>query len=176
MATLLQENLLKEQMKFQQNEALFEQRKLAANEEMKIAEARIATLHEMDAKLQSEMDKLYELGDYVTRKDAEANRKLAEADALCRQAQEHETVLISTAGVIEEQRQQLSEDRLILARERVSVLKKKSLSSTNSLNIVKKKSEREKLGEYSWFYSSPDLHMRERLSSIKSQLDKLRKE
>ena len=178
MATLLQANLLKEQMKFQQNEALFEQRKLAANDEMNISEGRIATLYEMDAKLQSEMDKLHELSDYVTRKDAEVNKKLAEADALFRQAKEHESILLSAVQVINEQKQQLSDDRFCLAQERVSMLKEKSQSrvvTTTQLNL-KEKTKEEKLRGCFRLNSSPDLLLRRRLSSIKVQLDELRKE
>eukprot|EP00804_Cyclotella_cryptica_P024156 CCRYP_015593-RB/>CCRYP_015593-RB protein AED:0.31 eAED:0.54 QI:0/0.33/0/1/1/1/4/0/477 len=174
------EKILKEQTKFQQNEALFEQRKIAANEEGDIAAARIATMNEMDAKLQAETKKLLELSDFVARKDAHASQKLAEADALYREAEEHEAINKSAAEVIEHKERQLAEDRYLLIQERVSILKEKASNrfvtpkGHQRLNNTGTERDSEFHGHSSTI--SDDLLFKRRLSLVKSQLNRLRKE
>jgi chromosome segregation ATPase len=171
--TILQEKLLRE-------EALFEQRKLASAEQLKYAEDRIQTANHMDAKLQSEMDRLIELCDFVTKKDAEANDKLANASDLYEKAQELEASLMSDAEVIEHQKQQLERDRNLLVRERVSVLKEKSINRDMCMSANSKVYTNDACypvgvrGRSGSLATDPDIVLRKRLASIKSQLSKLR--
>jgi single-stranded DNA-specific DHH superfamily exonuclease len=126
----------------------------------------------MDVKLQSEMDKLIQLSDFVTRKDNEANEKLVKAEAMFRQAKELESSLMEDAEIIEQQKEQLSQDRYLLAQERVAALKEKAFIRDTHMNGTSRisLSERQCPSEF----GTPDLVLRKRLASIKNQLNKLR--
>ena len=164
---------MKQRVKFEQDEALFEQRKIASKDELEHAEQRIAKARQIEAKLRSEMNNLLELSDYVAKKDTEANEKLGEANSLYEKARELEATLLSDANVIEKHRDQLNYDRNVLAQERVSFLKMKSLDRHCNCPNQEGSSFGPRTGGYLSINS--DVVAQKRLVSIKSGLNNLRK-
>ena len=163
---------MKDQIQFQKDEALFEQRKLASKDDLKYAESRIEMMHQMEARLQSEMDKLLELSQFVSTKDAEAKEKLAEAASLYAKAQELESVLMADAEVIEHEKEKLERERHLLVQERVAVLKERSMNISASGSAMSHDSIGPRLS--SSFVSTPDVVLKKKLASIKSQINRLR--
>jgi hypothetical protein len=164
-----QEKILKEKIQLEKEEALFEQRKIAAKDDLKYAESRIEAMLQMEAKLQSEMDKLLDLSEFVSRKDAEANEKLAEATTLYEKARKLESVLMTDAEAIEEQKQQLERTQALIVQERVTVLKERSANR----DLIAS-SRDGGLGRSKAFANSSDIVLKQRLATIKSKLDRLR--
>ena len=170
----MQEKLLKEQIQLEQNVALFEQRKIASREELQYAEDRIAVSQQMNAKVQAEIDKLVELSEFVTKKDAEANEKRAEANLLYAKAQELEAACISDADAIEQQKRHLEREKQLLLEERVSVLKERSLNRELGSSVVPSYSTKVLQRKDNNMTSESDLMLKNRLTAIKSQLKRLK--
>ena len=162
----MQEELARERVQLQNDQALFEQHKIASREELNYAESRISTAQQVDAKLQEELDRLLKLSDFVARKDSEANEKLAEASALYQKAQKLEAVLMSDAEEIEHQKEQLERERTLLVQERVSVLKEKSVNRDMDRSVKSKMHS----------FAPSDSDVVERLASIKANLNRLKRE
>jgi len=160
---IFQEELSRERTLLQNEIALFEQRKISSLEELNYAEDRISMAQQVDAKLQEELDRLLKLSEFVARKDAEANEKLAEASGLYQKAQKLEAVLISDAEVIEHERQQLENERALLVQQRVSVLKERSMNRDMDRSVKSK-----------MHAPARDSDVVERLASIKANLNRLR--
>ena len=172
--TYLQEKLLREKIQLEQNVALFEQRKIASREELQYAEDRIFVSQQMNAKVQAEIDKLVELSEFVTKKDAEASEKLAEANLLYAKAQELEAACISDADAIEQQKRHLEREKQLLLEERVSVLKKRSLNRELGSSVVPSYSTKVLQRKDNNMTSESDLMLKNRLTAIKSQLKRLK--
>ena len=170
----LQEKVLKEQLRLEQNVALFEQRKIASKEELQYAEDRIVASQQMNAKVQAEMDKLLELSEFVTRKDKEANQKLVEASALYAKAQELEAVCLSQAEAIEQQKEQIERERELLVQERVLVLKERSFNRDMGRCERSTCIDAFRASKDNNLSAETDLMLRNRLAAIKSQLKKLK--
>ena len=162
----MQEELAQERIQLQNDQALFEQHKIASREELNYAESRISTAQQVDAKLQEELDRLLKLSDFVARKDSEANEKLAEASALYQKAQKLEAVLMSDAEEIEHQKEQLERERTLLVQERVLVLKEKSANRDMDRSVKSKMHS----------FAPRDSDVVERLASIKANLNRLKRE
>mmetsp|Transcript_3314 Transcript_3314/g.4945 ORF Transcript_3314/g.4945 Transcript_3314/m.4945 type:complete len:315 (-) Transcript_3314:239-1183(-) len=79
------EKILQDRILLEQAEALFEQRKLAAKENIDYANEMMRAMKETEAKVSSEMERLAQLSEFVVHKNSEAEEKLAEAQRLSKQ-------------------------------------------------------------------------------------------
>ncbi|KAL7524906.1 hypothetical protein ACHAXR_000768 [Thalassiosira sp. AJA248-18] len=83
-------------------------------------------IREAEAKIKDEMERLAQLSEFVRQKDAEAQGKLEHAEKLSRSLQEMDSSIKHDFENAEKQRQEIAENRMSLARERVSLLKERS--------------------------------------------------
>lgn len=120
------EKLNKKQIELDKSEALFEQRKIAAQDDMDHAERTMSSLRDAENRLSEEMERLHELSEHVRQKNIEAQDKLNRAEQLESALHEKETSLRQEAENIKKQRQEIAEQRMDLTRERVSLLKERS--------------------------------------------------
>ena len=105
---------------------MFEQRKIAAREELENADETTASIREAKSRLDDEMKRLMELGEFVRRKDADAHEKLAQAEEISRRLEEMESSVRHDFEDSERERQEITENRLSLAQERVRLLKERA--------------------------------------------------
>jgi len=119
---IMQERLARERRQLDQSEALFEQRKIAASEEIERADLVRAS----EARLKDEMERLGELSEFVRQKDAEAQSKLHRAEELSKRLEQMDSSMKHDFEIAERQRQEIADNRMTLARERVSFLKDRS--------------------------------------------------
>ncbi|EJK76923.1 hypothetical protein THAOC_01283, partial [Thalassiosira oceanica] len=107
----------------EQNEALFEQRKLACQEEIDFADRMMASAKDAEARARLEIQRLTELKEYVTRKDAEADAKRAEAAELWERIRTGKATLQRDREEHMLQSDELAETRTSLIKERIALLK-----------------------------------------------------
>ena len=100
---------------------------MAAKEELETADETKALIYDTQARLEDEMQRLAHLSEYVSRKDAEATEKLQQAEELSQRLHAMDASVKQDLEEAERQRREISEDRMSLARERVSVLKESSV-------------------------------------------------
>jgi len=120
------EKLNKKQIELERAEALFEQRKIAAQDDIDNAEKTMSSLRDAENRLSEEIERLHELSKHVRQKDIEAQDKLSRAEQLESVLHEKETSLRQEAENIKKQRQEIAEQCMDLTRERVSLLKERS--------------------------------------------------
>jgi hypothetical protein len=119
---------LERQLKQLENkEALFEQRKLSAKEEIETADKKMTALRGAEARLNEEAERIESLSEYVRQKDVYAQNKLDQAQELHMKAREMDVSFEDE----ENQRRLTSETRMSLARERVTMLKEKARERGN---------------------------------------------
>jgi len=106
---------------------LFEQRKLAAKEEIETADKMITSIRGAEARLNEEAERIESLSEYVNQKDVDAKNKLDQAQELLRKAREMDASFEDE----ENQRRLMSETRMSLARERVIMLKERARDREN---------------------------------------------
>ena len=109
--------------KFEQDEALFEQRKAACREEIDFADRMMSSAKEAEARARLEMQRLTELGEYVTRKDAEADTKRAEATELWERIRKERATLQRDREEHMLQSDELAQTRTNLIKERIALLR-----------------------------------------------------
>ena len=149
---------------------MFEQRKIAARDDIDNADKIISSIREAEARLNDEMERLSTLSEYVRQKDAEAQEKLEHAEELSLRLDEVDTSIKHEAEIAEKQRQEISENRMNLARERVSMLKARRGSDINSALVCCSSTRSyNELG-----LMQPDI--RRALVSLKNDLNKLRQD
>ena len=175
-----QEKLDRERKQLEKVEALFEQRKIAAHDDLANADHTMSIIHEAKARLNDEMERLSQLSEYVKQKDAEAHDKLEHAEELTSRLNDMDTYIKHEAENAEQQRQEMDENRIILARERVALLKERSKarSSGSVGSIVSSNNSalfREPTRSSSRGVGLMQPEIRRTLVSIKNDLNKLRK-
>ena len=106
---------------------MFEQRKLAAKEEIETADKMITAIRGAEARLNEEAERIESLSEYVNQKDVDAKNKLDQAQELLRKAREMDASFEDE----ENQRRLMSETRMSLARERVIMLKERAREREN---------------------------------------------
>jgi hypothetical protein len=173
------EKLDRGQRQLERSEALFEQRKIAAREEIETADTLMTAIRSAESRLNDEMERLNDLRNYVKEKDDEATMKLEQAHELSKKVREMEVTLEDT----EYQRQELSKARMSLVQERVAMLKDRArerenerLSSSSSsikddLVLVRRRPT-----EFSADFPFVSSNARMALAMIKGDLKKLRKD
>jgi uncharacterized protein YhaN len=167
------------QRQLERSEALFEQRKIAAREEIETADTLMTAIRAAESRLNDEMERLNDLRNYVKEKDDEATMKLEQAHELSKKAREMELTLEDT----EYQRQEISKSRMSLVQERVAMLKDRArerenerLSSSSSsikddLVLVRRRPT-----EFTADFPFMSSNARMALATIKGDLKKLRKD
>jgi hypothetical protein len=106
---------------------LFEQRKLAAKEEIETADKMITAIRGAEARLNEEAERIDSLSEYVNQKDVDAKNKLDQAQELLRKARD-----MNASFEDEENQGRLTyETRMSLARERVIMLKERAREREN---------------------------------------------
>ena len=138
--------------KLERSEALFEQRKMAAREEIENAE-------EIEARIDDKTERLIQLSEYVKRKDEEAQEKLDQAEENKRNVED-----------VDRQRMELSKNRMRLARDQVAFLKERSRVKEN---IV---SHHHGMTAHSTDFGLLQSSLRRPLISIKDDMYKLRQD
>ena len=118
-----QEELEKSRRILEQDEALFEQRKTACREEIDFADRMMSSAKEAEARARLEMQRLTELGEYVTRKDAEADTKRAEATELWERIRKERATLQRDREEHMLQSDELAQTRTNLIKERIALLR-----------------------------------------------------
>ena len=127
------------------------------------------------------MERLSQLSEYVKQKDIEAQEKLKHAEELTSRLNDMDTYIKHEAENAEQQRQEMDENRIILARERVALLKERSKArSSGSVGSVVSSSNNSALFREPTRSSSRGVglmqpEIRRTLVSIKNDLNKLRK-
>eukprot|EP00985_Skeletonema_marinoi_P016584 scaffold8949_cov126-Skeletonema_marinoi.AAC.1 len=119
------EKILQDRILLEQAEALFEQRKLAAKENIDYANEMMRAMKETEAKVSSEMERLAQLSEFVVHKNSEAEEKLAEAQRLSKQLTEWQGVIGSEHDAVLRLKREVEGDRMKLSRDRVTLLKSK---------------------------------------------------
>ena len=126
------------------------------------------------------MERLSQLSEYVKQKDIEAQEKLKHAEELTSRLNDMDTYIKHEAENAEQQRQEMDENRIILARERVALLKERSKArSSSSVGSVVSSSNNSALFREPTRSScgvglmQPEIRIA--LVSIKNDLNKLRK-
>ena len=127
------------------------------------------------------MERLSQLSEYVKQKDIEAQEKLKHAEELTSRLNDMDTYIKHEAENAEQQRQEMDDNRIILARERVALLKERSkargdssagsiVSSSNNSALFREPTRSSSRGVG---LMQPEI--RRTLVSIKNDLNKLRK-
>ena len=170
-----QDKLARERQQLEKSEALFEQRKIAARDDIDNADKIMSSIREAEARLNDEMERLSTLSEYVKQKDAEAQEKLDHAEELSLSLNEMDTSIKHETEIAEKQRQEISENRMNLTRERVNLLKARSREGLRGSDI----NSALVCGSSSRSYNElglmqPDI--RRALVSLKNDLNKLRQE
>ena len=169
-----QDKLARERKQLEKSEALFEQRKIAARDDIDNADKIMSSIREAETRLNDEMERLSTLSEYVKQKDAEAQEKLEYAEELSLRLNEMDTFIKHETEITEKRRQETSENRMNLARERVNLLKARSREGRGSdINsaLVSCSSSRS--------YNELGLmqpYIRRAFVSLKNDLNKLRQE
>lgn len=172
------EKLDRGQRQLERSEALFEQRKIAAREEIETADTLMNAIRCAESRLNDEMERLNDLRNYVKQKDDEATMKLQQAQELSKKARDMEATFEDT----EYQRQELAKSKMSLVQERVSMLKDRARERENervssspsikdSLVLVRRRPT-----ELSADFPFMSMNARMALASIKGDLKKLRKD
>jgi len=172
------EKLDRGQRQLERSEALFEQRKIAAREEIETADTLMNAIRCAESRLNDEMERLNDLRNYVKQKDDEATMKLQQAQELSKKARDMEATFEDT----EYQRQELAKSKMSLVQERVSMLKDRARERENervssspsikdSLVLVRRRPT-----ELSADFPFMSMNARMALASIKGELKKLRKD
>ena len=153
----------------QREEALFEQRKEAAKEDIEHAEKTRVTLQAAEKRLNEEMNQLGQLSEYVANEDAEAEKKLDQANELAKSLREMELTVKEDFQQLEKQKSDVSESCMALARERIALLKHTQTHRENNNTALGH-------GQMSHnkhnFLTDPSL--RRTLTSLQNDLNKLR--
>ena len=172
------EKLDRGQKQLERSEALFEQRKIAAREEIDTADTLMNAIRGAESRLNDEMERLNDLRNYAKQKDDEATMKLQQAQELSKKARDMEATFEDT----EYQRQELAMTRMSLVQERVAMLKDRARERENervssspsikdSLVLVRRRPT-----ELSADFPFMSTNARMALASIKGDLKKLRKD
>ena len=167
-----QDKLARERQQLEKSEALFEQRKIAARDDIDNADKIMSSIREAEARLNDEMERLSTLSEYVRQKDAEAQEKLEYAEELALRLNEMDRSIKHEAEIAEKQRQEISENRMNLARERVNLLKARRGSDIHINSALVCSSSSRSYNELGLM--QPDI--RRALVSLKNDLNKLRQE
>lgn len=133
-----QQALLAEKEKLAKDIALFEQRKLAAKDEIEHAAAMIQTMKETEAKVSFEMERLIQLSEFVVGKEKQADQKLAEAQRLSKQLEEWQDAIANDHEAVQQMKKKMEDDRIRLSRDRVSILKSKPSNEMLPLGRITK--------------------------------------
>ena len=120
------EQVARDRMQLERAEALFEQRKLAAAEQMEHAARTMAIQEEAEARLADEMRRLTQLREFIVRKECDAQEKLTRVEMLSSRMEDRESTVAQDFESAKRQQQEVAEERLRLARDRVSLLKERS--------------------------------------------------
>ena len=115
-----QHALLAEKEKLAKDIALFEQRKLAAKDEIEHANAMTQTMKETEAKVSFEMERLIQLSEFVVAKEKQADQKLAEAQRLSKQLEEWQDAIANDQEAVQQMKKKIEDDHIRLSRDRVS--------------------------------------------------------
>ena len=126
------------------------------------------------------LSQLSEYSEYVKQKDIEAQDKLKHAEELTSRLNDMDTYIKHEAENAEQQRQEMDENRVLLARERVALLKERSKArSSSSVGSVVSSSNNSALfrepTRSSCGVGLMQPEIRRTLVSIKNDLNKLRK-
>lgn len=124
--SITQDKLARQWKQLERSEALFEQRKLAASEDIENAEKMMSMIRAAEAKLNSEMERLVHLSDYVREKDIKAQEQIEHARELTNKLLEIDVSRDEFFENAEKNQQEMSESRMIIARERVAMLKERA--------------------------------------------------
>ena len=173
------EKLDRGQRQLERSEALFEQRKIAARDEIDTADTLMNEIRGAESRLNDEMERLNDLRNYVKQKDDEATMKLQQAQELSKKARDMEATFEDT----EFQRQELAMTRMSLVQERVSMLKDRARERENERVSSSSSSIKDNLvlvrrrpAEFSADFPFMSMNARMALASIKGDLKKLRKD
>ena len=131
--SITQDKLARQWKQLERSEALFEQRKLAASEGIENAEKMMSMIRSAEARLNTEMERLVHLSDYVREKDIRAQEQLEHARDLTNKLLEIDVSRDEFFENAEKYQQEMSESRMIIARERVAMLKERVRERERSL-------------------------------------------
>ncbi|KAL7500232.1 hypothetical protein ACHAWT_010951 [Skeletonema menzelii] len=162
------EKISQDRILLEQSEALFEQRKLAAKDNIDYADEMMRKMHETEAKVSSEMERLAQLSDFVVEKNAEAEEKLAEAQRISNDLKEWQFVIGSEHDAVARLKREVEDDRMKLSRDRLSLLKSKP--SNISRNPLGRSTKVNLMNDFC--STNPD-DLRRRLSAVKSEMKRL---
>ena len=126
-------------------------------------------MHETEAKVSSEMERLAQLSEFVVQKNAEAEEKLAEAQRMSNDLKEWQGVVGSEHDAVVRLKREVEDDRIKLSRDRLSLLKSKpsNISSRNPLG------RSTKVNLMDDFCSTNPNDLRRRLSAAKAEMKRL---
>lgn len=125
-------------------------------------------MHETEAKVSSEMERLAQLSDFVVQKNAEAEEKLAEAQRISNDLKEWQFVIGSEHDAVARLKREVEDDRMKLSRDRLSLLKSKP--SNISRNPLGRSTKVNLMNDFC--STNPD-DLRRRLSAVKSEMKRL---
>lgn len=125
-AQYTQDKLARQWKQLERSEALFEQRKMAASEGIENAERMMSMIRSAEARLNTEMERLVHLSDYVREKDIRAQEQLEHARDLTNKLLEIDVSRDEFFENAEKNQLEMSESRMIIARERVAMLKERA--------------------------------------------------
>eukprot|EP00984_Skeletonema_dohrnii_P009607 scaffold3677_cov94-Skeletonema_dohrnii-CCMP3373.AAC.1 len=161
------EKILQDRILLEQAEALFEQRKLAAKDEIDYSNEMMRTMKETEAKMSTEMERLAQLSEFVVHKNAEAEEKLAEAQRLSKQLNEWQGVIGSEHDAVLRLKREVEDDRMKLSRDRVTLLKNKPNLLQHPLG---RKTKVNLMNDFS--LTKPE-DLRRRWTSVKAEMKRL---
>mmetsp|Transcript_12494 Transcript_12494/g.21192 ORF Transcript_12494/g.21192 Transcript_12494/m.21192 type:complete len:419 (+) Transcript_12494:176-1432(+) len=163
------EKILQDRILLEQAEALFEQRKLAAKDNIDYANEMMRAMKETEAKVSSEMERLAQLSEFVVHKNSEAEEKLAEAQRLSKQLTEWQGVIGSEHDAVLRLKREVEGDRMKLSRDRVTLLKSKP-SNNIAPNPLGRSTKVNLMNDFS--LTKPE-DLRRRLTSVKAEMKRL---
>ena len=143
---------------------------LASKENIEYSDAMITRMKEAEAKLSTEMERLFQLRDFVLQKDAEAEEKLAKAQQLSDQLSEWQSVIGTEHEAVAKLQQEVEKDRIKLSRDRVAMLKSKSSKHNQQQPLSGRETIVNLMND---FHSVEPVDLRRRLSAVKAQMKRL---
>ena len=165
-----EQDLLVEKEKFAKEKALFEQRKLAAKDEIEYADAMMKTVKEAEQKVSEDCKRLVQLSEFVVSKNKEADEKLAEAQRLSTQLEEWQGAIAIDNEAVQKLKQRLEDDRMMLSRDRVSLMKNKAAMHVVTSNPLGRSTKVNLMSDFS--LAQPG-ELRRRLVSVKAEMKRL---
>ena len=165
-----EQDLLVEKEKFAKEKALFEQRKLAAKDEIEYADAMMKTVKEAEQKVSEDCKRLVQLSEFVVSKNKEADEKLAEALRLSTQLEEWQGAIANDNEAVQKLKQRLEDDLMMLSRDRVSLMKNKAGMHVVTSNPLGRSTKVNLMSDFS--LAQPG-ELRRRLVSVKAEMKRL---